>query len=105
MPDLPMSVAEARATGTKFYDTGKPCKHGHVAPRRTTTKHCTVCERIRNLMAPAPPANKQREYHGRWRRKARATKGLTYRGKPCRVCGNSERYVTSGECLLKRFHD
>lgn len=27
------------------YFTGKPCKHGHVAPRNTATMECTQCRR------------------------------------------------------------
>jgi hypothetical protein len=30
---LPTNRAEAKATNSKFYFTGKPCKHGHVVPR------------------------------------------------------------------------
>ena len=33
--DLPKTRAEAKATGAKYYYTGEPCKHGHVAPRKT----------------------------------------------------------------------
>lgn len=32
---LPKTRAEAKATGAKYYFTGEPCKHGHVAPRKT----------------------------------------------------------------------
>ena len=32
---LPKSRAEAKAKGAKYYFTGAPCKHGHVAPRKT----------------------------------------------------------------------
>ena len=34
---------EALAQGLKWYYTGKPCKHGHLSVRRTTTKHCNEC--------------------------------------------------------------
>lgn len=33
--NLPKTRAEAKATGAKYYFTGEPCKHGHVAPRKT----------------------------------------------------------------------
>jgi len=33
--DLPKTRAEARATGASHYFTGLPCKHGHIAPRKT----------------------------------------------------------------------
>ena len=31
----PTTRSEAKATGAKFYFTGEPCKHGHVALRKT----------------------------------------------------------------------
>lgn len=42
---LPKSRAEAKAAGSPFYFTGKPCKHGHVAKRRTTGI-CIECEAL-----------------------------------------------------------
>ena len=42
---LPKSRAEAKAKGAKHYFTGEPCKHGHVAPRKTKGA-CTECLRI-----------------------------------------------------------
>lgn len=33
--NLPKTRAEAQASGAKYYFTGKPCKHGHIAPRKT----------------------------------------------------------------------
>lgn len=27
-----------------------------------------------------------------------------YEGKPCRVCGNTVRHVSSGQCVLYRSH-
>jgi 5-methylcytosine-specific restriction endonuclease McrA len=33
--NLPKTRAEAKATGVAYYFTGEPCKHGHVAPRKT----------------------------------------------------------------------
>lgn len=32
---LPTNRATAMAIGAKYYFTGEPCKHGHVAPRKT----------------------------------------------------------------------
>jgi hypothetical protein len=37
------SLEEARAKRLKFYVTGKPCRHGHLAPRRTLDRGCTAC--------------------------------------------------------------
>jgi len=32
---MPKTRAEAKASGATYYFTGEPCKHGHVAPRKT----------------------------------------------------------------------
>ncbi len=37
---------EARAAGLRFYFTGKPCAHGHIARRNTKRAECLVCARI-----------------------------------------------------------
>jgi hypothetical protein len=33
----------ARESGALTYYTGKPCKHGHDSPRRTSTRVCVQC--------------------------------------------------------------
>lgn len=43
--NLPKTRAEAKATGAKYYFTGEPCKHGHVAPRKTKGA-CTECLKV-----------------------------------------------------------
>jgi hypothetical protein len=43
--DLPKTRAEAKATGAKYYFTGEPCKHGHVAPRKTKGA-CLECIKL-----------------------------------------------------------
>ncbi len=40
--NLPKTRAEAKATGVKYYFTGEPCKHGHIAPRKTKGA-CVEC--------------------------------------------------------------
>ncbi len=42
---LPKSRAEAKATGAPHYFTGEPCKHGHVAPRKTKGA-CVECLKV-----------------------------------------------------------
>lgn len=39
----PTTAKEARALGATRYFTGKPCKYGYVAPRRTSGGHCVQC--------------------------------------------------------------
>ncbi len=45
--NLPKSAKEARASGSKYYFTQKPCKHGHVSKRLTKTSHCVVCASLK----------------------------------------------------------
>lgn len=40
-----MTRNEAIAAGLSLYTTGKPCKHGHDAPRYTSCGVCTLCLR------------------------------------------------------------
>jgi hypothetical protein len=41
-----MKRAEAKALGLKFYNTGKPCKHGHLSDRYASTAICVECVKI-----------------------------------------------------------
>lgn len=41
--NLPATPKQARAAGVRIYFTGKPCKHGHIAPRRTVNSMCLKC--------------------------------------------------------------
>jgi hypothetical protein len=43
--NYPATREDAKRLGAKFYFTGQPCKHGHVAPRKTKGV-CTECERL-----------------------------------------------------------
>lgn len=42
---LPKTRAEAKAAGASHYFTGEPCKHGHIAPRKTKGA-CIECMRL-----------------------------------------------------------
>ena len=57
-----ISRSEAIARGLKFYCTGKPCKNGHIAIRRTNDCICSACQKI--LRANWREAN--REQHNSW---------------------------------------
>jgi 5-methylcytosine-specific restriction endonuclease McrA len=43
--NLPKSRPEAKAAGAKYYFTGAPCKHGHIAPRKTKGS-CVECLKV-----------------------------------------------------------
>lgn len=42
-PELPSSRQKAREAGSKYYFTGKPCKHGHISKRWTSVAICVEC--------------------------------------------------------------
>lgn len=42
---LPKTRAEAQATKAQYYFTNKPCKHGHIAPRKTKGA-CLECLKV-----------------------------------------------------------
>jgi len=43
--EYPKTRAEAKATGAKYYFTGEPCKHGHIALRKTKGA-CVECLKV-----------------------------------------------------------
>jgi 5-methylcytosine-specific restriction endonuclease McrA len=55
--NLPKTRKEAQTTGAKYYFTGEPCKHGHIAPRKTKGT-CVECLKVEWQQA----ADKRAEY-------------------------------------------
>ena len=47
---MPKTRGEAKATGAKYYFTGEPCKHGHIAPRKTKGV-CVECMKAESKAA------------------------------------------------------
>jgi hypothetical protein len=39
----PSSRQEAAKLGARFFNTGRPCRNGHVADRYTSTGNCSAC--------------------------------------------------------------
>jgi hypothetical protein len=62
--NLPKTRAEAKATGAAHYFTGEPCKHGHIAPRKTKGA-CVECLKLEWQQAAATRAGYFREYNQR----------------------------------------
>lgn len=48
MDMLPATQQEAKTIGSTQYFTGRPCKHGHIAPRFTANSGCSECLRLRS---------------------------------------------------------
>lgn len=60
--NLPKTRAEAKAAGAKYYFTGEPCKHGHVAPRKTKGA-CVECLKAEWAKGNETRAEYFREYN------------------------------------------
>lgn len=58
-----ISKQQAIAAGLKYYFTGKPCKHGHLAEKYTNGSNCKVCHQQkveeRNKEFLAIPGNRE----------------------------------------------
>jgi hypothetical protein len=61
---LPKTRAEAKAQGATHYFTGEPCKHGHIALRKTKGA-CIECLKVEWQTASETRAEYFREYNKR----------------------------------------
>jgi 5-methylcytosine-specific restriction endonuclease McrA len=122
MDNLPSTRAEAKKTGSKYYFTGQPCKHGHIAPRKTKGA-CVECLKVEWAQANVTRAdyfakyNKskagqeaKREYYERnkeavkARAQARPTEEKT-RHKQEYKAANPELYKELVNARRRRFRD
>jgi hypothetical protein len=62
--NLPKTRKEAQDKGAKYYFTGEPCKHGHIAPRKTKGS-CVDCLKVEWQQA----AEKRMEYFREYNKK------------------------------------
>ena len=62
--NLPKTRQEAKAIGAKYYFTGEPCKHRHVAPRKTKGA-CVECLKVEWKEAAEKRVDYFREYNKR----------------------------------------
>lgn len=60
--NLPKTRADAKAVGATHYFTGEPCKHGHIAPRKTKGS-CTDCLKVEWAQALQTRAEYFKEYN------------------------------------------
>jgi len=61
---LPKTRKEAQNKGAKYYFTGEPCKHGHLAPRKTKGA-CIECLKVEWQQAAEKRSDYFREYNKR----------------------------------------
>ena len=59
---LPKTRKEAQDIGAKYYFTGEPCKHGHIAPRKTKGA-CVECLKVEWQQAAEKRADYFRKYN------------------------------------------
>jgi len=59
--------SEAKAKGEKTYETGQPCKQGHLSPRATRTGTCVECTRLAAKAWLAQRPGKMSEYVAAYR--------------------------------------
>ena len=60
--NLPKTRSEAKTQGAKYYFTGEPCKHGHIAPRKTKGS-CVECLKVEWTEALTKRADYYAEYN------------------------------------------
>lgn len=65
-----ISLRDAERSGLKHYFTGKPCNHGHLAPRYVSTWRCVVCTKDRVVKwqreNPEKSRAKNKRYYDRY---------------------------------------
>ena len=62
--NLPKTREEAKKTGSKYYFTGQPCKHGHIAARKTKGA-CIECLTVEWTRGNVERADYFRSYNKR----------------------------------------
>ena len=62
--NLPTTREEAKKNGSKYYFTGQPCKHGHIAARKTKGA-CIECLKVEWTKGNMERAKYFREYNKR----------------------------------------
>ena len=75
--ELPKKRSDALLIGSDFYFTGKPCKHGHIQPRRTFAGICHYCHIEHSSKSRKTPNGIIRNREG-VRRFAQTPKGRTW---------------------------
>lgn len=88
MSSHPATRAEAKAQGSSFYYTGKPCKRGHLSPRFVASQNCVQCKTEYQATNPSYLAKKAEndrarkatpQYKSSWQRYCASLKGKATR--------------------------
>lgn len=100
--EYPESQMRAKATGFKFYYTGKPCKKGHLSLKYTSSANCIKC--IEESRGKAIINKRGRSSIRNPEDQALAENSLekgftTYNSLTECPKGHIERYVTTNNCV------
>ena len=91
----PATRKEAKETLSKWYFTGQPCKHGHVAPRLTSNFGCKTC-----LYAKRQNYENSENYMS-WKKNNKSIVASRYiQNNKAKVLANTRKYQTAKK---KRF--
>lgn len=85
--------ATAKANGETFYE-GSPCHYCQSTKRYVSTGSCVLCCKSRYKSTGF--RNKK---YGASRKAALNAGHVKYVGVACRVCGNTTRYTSNGNCV------
>jgi 5-methylcytosine-specific restriction endonuclease McrA len=99
--NLPKTRAEAKATGAKHYFTGEPCKHGHIAPRKTKGA-CVECLKVEWAQALETRAEYFKEYN-KSEAGQKAKKGYYERNKDAVVAAAQARPDEAKNAYKKKY--
>jgi hypothetical protein len=101
--NLPKTRAEAKATGAKYYFTGDPCKHGHIAPRKTKGA-CVECLKVEWAQALETRAKYFKEYN-KSEAGQKAKKGYYERNKDAVVAAAQARPDEAKNAYKKKYKE
>ncbi|WP_261531239.1 HNH endonuclease [Burkholderia multivorans] len=69
----------AKASGLPRYFTGKPCKHGHLAPRYTSSTTCVICQHAATQALRAKNPERTRRQNAETRERTREKRNAYHR--------------------------
>ena len=117
MRKLPLTRQEAIDSGSKFYLTDKPCKHGHYSKRYTSSKGCYECqkatwdennkkkkENIKANWLEYMLKRKNKHYQNLYGLSFTEVRNMTaLQGYKCAICGYKERFMHEDDWMKKGF--
>lgn len=113
---IPNSQKLAKSLGSKHYDTGRPCKAGHMSKRLTSTGQCCECKieyqaKLRESQ-PEKIREKERKYYERYPDKVKARVAQYYndnkeeiykKSKPRQIANSARRRAICKQAQLPGY--